>query len=1042
MEFQPGERYYICNSLQKIIECISWRCGLEYYLVKEAIQSHKEAIDFTPICPSQIFKCSLLSSDANIFGFLDLLIFQELYEIGFFFEDNLSHLNVIFFNGETQKNHIVAYISLNNKYELTIYNGNNMISNDWMYSTNNKSFKDLNAMIERKIKKIKWLPFFSNRKNKLKSLKKKVKYSNWQIWKSEEQLNVSDQKYGTQYFTQEHSFFHPKTITTENFNTSYDCDGLSGYVSLNEFPFIFADKKNISVNLCSNTKIKARISKTEVGFLGSEAFCKTSNSNYIFLGVIPTELGVLDLFLILNKKINNINSYKVDFWNSFKAFLFTKFSDCNFYTKISANRVVDSFSISQCSNYYALEIPLDYVELITGFLQTKYSEKSCLFFKCYGQKDLTFTTRATDLLRKITNVFSLGFLPSLRIDICKSFYPIPKKNDTLSAVLSGNSFSSNAKNTYNIFRNEKITNINLRTFNVKNGTLSIHRNGSYKHNIYATFTRKLLNNDLLRLKMPINSIKVLKSNFYGFSCTSSTFLKKLEKKINKNLIAMNRHINSNYPIRFEITCNTLSIFEAEEYFNIHQHDMEINVINNTLLVGKLQNLMSCLEKILEGTGNSLTYIYNCIIVELFIIEFLIRGGRNPHILPSTFTRKFLDFDIESTPSIIEQFEIHDNELVQLEMINTIKKLVLYTNKITQDNKSIIFNILSISELPQFEVCKLIFYEFITNCKHFSGAIDLCAIDQSKKISSESIFIADYLKTNFSLKVGNLAFLPFSAMTKLALSMKILTENVLHEFLTDEMSNMKNLHVLNDKINYGRTRSKMNILIKLLFSNIPNEVENLMKEFTKLDGTNRFIIITKIYTKNNKLIRRPYSSNEHIRLLYGYFKYKNCINLYSRIKEDFMLGFFIGRSQAQLKDAIKNLTKRPDFQSRLEESKNFDIFSFSLQQHYEYLVNLGIVFTPKGVEAYNRLYEIFSAQFREDYTPKKYLIEKKNYFDQLFSKLKDIHEVSKKTLFTEKNIFDELLKLNHRATIDEVRTFCNEMIGKNKITLFIDRYKIL
>jgi hypothetical protein len=110
-------------------------------------------------------------------------------------------------------------------------------------------------------------------------------------------------------------------------------------------------------------------------------------------------------------------------------------------------------------------------------------------------------------------------VPNLKITFCKPIYFCPKDGETYSTSIHCNSYCKFQESTFSVLKAHEITNLNKKTMVVgKNNRLNVYHNGISKFNIYSNFTRYLLPKELLTMKLSKNSIKIIKSDFFGYKC--------------------------------------------------------------------------------------------------------------------------------------------------------------------------------------------------------------------------------------------------------------------------------------------------------------------------------------------------------------------------------------------------------------------------------------------------------------------------------------------------------------------------------------------
>jgi hypothetical protein len=156
-----------------------------------------------------------------------------------------------------------------------------------------------------------------------------------------------------------------------------------------------------------------------------------------------------------------------------------------------------------------------FFDFVRGF----YDKDVCLYFESFGQKAITFSKKYFELIRFICNIININVVPNLTVDFCKSLFYIPKYEFTYSTSIHYNSFLKFQNSIFSVLRAPEITNLNKKTIIVdKMNHLKIFQIGFYKFNVYSNFTRYLLPTELLKMKLPMNSTQMIKSNFFGYKC--------------------------------------------------------------------------------------------------------------------------------------------------------------------------------------------------------------------------------------------------------------------------------------------------------------------------------------------------------------------------------------------------------------------------------------------------------------------------------------------------------------------------------------------
>jgi hypothetical protein len=169
-------------------------------------------------------------------------------------------------------------------------------------------------------------------------------------------------------------------------------------------------------------------------------------------------------------------------------------------------------------------------------------------------------------------------------------------------------------------------------------------------------------------------------------------------------------------------------------------------------------------------------------------------------------------------------------------------------------------------------------------------------------------------------------------------------------------------LLNEEYDYKGTRSRKNCLCKFESNKkilILNEnLQKISSQFTTFGDSLK---------NQNELTckkKQTWLRKELIRLIYGYEKYKSQTHTILHVKNDFLLGFFIGRTTTQMQDAIKNLKKNSKkFSELVVASKKYNPKSFKFDETIEYLEKLGVVLSETGKEAYKVVHEQVSQDYK-------------------------------------------------------------------------------
>ena len=891
------------------------------------------------------------------FSVFDLHIIQEMTNIKFLFEGSFSYYNTLFAHRKNIVTDYIIHISNTDEKSIGIkFNFPN--SDDYLhcpvkFNSNCDAIKNILSSCDD----INLSPVFCVDINPLKC------YPNLRI-SDENPFNIIE--FIKNNIANTNYDFQKVSYNNKNFHNLFDIDGISGYAMHDELEKILCSDET-TIFLDGKSTDQYKIPRSEV-FIKNSKFCKTRDQLNFRVGSLKTSLGELSLFLVFICMENNKKQMEKRFWIEFESFLHREWSNKEFFSDGFANIILDNFTQGTLKANMNITLYRSKLSLLTRFLKSFSEHETFFFFSGYGQKLANTFDNMSELIDKLSRVFNLEFIPNLKIDLCKSFFYNNENSETYSTFLTTSSFKPNAQGLFKLFQSEKMCNINASTTKLlKSGRFSLNTHGIYKFNIYSSSIRTLLDHRFLKMKLPQHSIELFKNNFFGYSCKSKR-QKKHPYEPNFSLLNLKKRVFSNYSLRFETKTSVFSLLDIDSYITSTICNSDIVILKNEILVSKLKKALMLLREIYILGEVNLFNLCKSIYTEYFLLEFIIRGGRNKHILTNTFLNMFNDISFEN----IDLARTRINETVLTipitDILNTIAKLLKYVHAISESTRNDIKNILNIIELQQRETFPYIFDHYITDVCKLANVQDLSVLYNDYRVSNDTAILSTYISFNFSTRITNLSSLPFAAMVKILLSTTSITEEELHRKIFKFFIEKNILYILNDSIPISQSYAKTGILQRFITTDVLTEkalVEKQIYEYFNFTVKNDI-------TKNYKLLKPRktifYSIDEMIRLFYGFNKHKNMPNTWLSIKNDLLLGFILTRSIQSLKDAYRNAHKKKNYHLICEKSRNLDILKFTLDDHISYLECFDIEIDENIKKLYETLYRLEILELNSKYCP--------------------------------------------------------------------------
>ena len=552
---------------------------------------------------------------------------------------------------------------------------------------------------------------------------------------------------------------------------------------------------------------------------------------------------------------------------------------------------------------------------------------------------------------KLKRTFEIKYFYNLKVDFCKMFYfesSIPS-----CVAIHKSSFDNYPGNPYILLGTDEISNLNRTTIYETKGKAKFEMNGIYKLNIYTTFTKYYFGEKITKNQFE-HTISHLCSDFYGYKSKSfKTGRVGLLRHLSKCQELLRSNEQLIFPIRVETTISSTSFSDLDNFSKHFISQANITMIDTEVIKTKVRIIIEHLNRILISAKGTINDCYRFLMCEVYFVEFIIRGGKNPHMLPRDVihTLNSITFnDIQTPECFFRLVIINQNVLIQIKALD---KLIQFSKKINNRDTTYLHAILTI---PMQE--KQLIPQLIVDT-YFTEIFEISKYDVTKEYmicENTKISLYQYVKKHFSTEITFLSGLVFSSMVKVCLTEKIYSVEELSIEIYNCFVSNTNKFLLKDDIIVNEKKNKTNIFCRIDYRHA--YMSDADECFTLLLKEIKFI------NENEQRKKRvPMTDDEKLRLVYGFEKYKlKSYNVFSLIAKDISLGFTLTRDNTQLKDIYRNMIKRTDYKDLQMQSMNYSLSDFSIDMHIANLSRFNLCVTDNGFKLYKELLDmIFDKQ---------------------------------------------------------------------------------
>ena len=411
--------------------------------------------------------------------------------------------------------------------------------------------------------------------------------------------------------------------------------------------------------------------------------------DYISLGMFADSIIKPYVFVVLEKKLCrmgkstlliDVESYIKEFPKSCRAVHNTSMQQMLFSSKERTSYKMNNHM---------------YLQFFTGLESTlleKYKSRCIIYVESFGIKSSFATRGIFGILEKLGIIFNLGEIKNINFDYCLEL--ATDKNEYLTM---DQNFVQNIQ-PYRILGKGYLSNFNSKLRRIISGKLIIDNPLFSKINFYNKMVYNLVSKDIRRNKFPNYAFSHFSRLLSGEDLIFDSILMESLALAVEN---MGSNKLTGWGLRMEVAAparSFLSIFANLE-----------NTKTTNLLILETEEVYSSMRAALGGLLDVMV-AKNCdacmklkglLIAEIFTIEWLVRGGKNMHILPGDLKCKFERMLLDPDQDIV---------LDSPAMLEISKKLILYKKGIADSTRALLTRNLPLLFLEDPDVAAEIFVD--------------------------------------------------------------------------------------------------------------------------------------------------------------------------------------------------------------------------------------------------------------------------------------------------------------------------------------------
>ncbi|PVU96389.1 hypothetical protein BB559_002396 [Furculomyces boomerangus] len=478
--------------------------------------------------------------------------------------------------------------------------------------------------------------------------------------------------------------------TIQDLETQYDIDAVYGSTHINQANLVFRENIKVNINLDSNLK---PLSKNYPIF-GNDCFFNVNNVPSTLFGKIFTSFGPIWIHLIFPE--SNINGLipltKIDLYNIVQRFINTSINNSsisNGYTATSMFKDPINFEKEGKLNFELQKKEMGLFFQTLSSNQTIQASKAFFYYEIFGCKRSLIASSLFEALEKMSTAINPNLVSPIKLDVCMTF--IGRNSSKKYFSIDSGFFDSLPAGTYHPMLTKSFTNYNKKLSYVKDGKLHYLRNGTTKVNFYNGLVSELLPENIRKVKYP---------QFAFLYLTQSLLELKKENKqgsilidsLKKFVTASNISSIGNHSYRMELTSSLFGIIDSDEFYRTSLNQKKIVAVDSAQVSARIHYYVDYLIGLFTKPQLGLNKYSHVLIVEVLIIEFLLRGGANLHLLPKRF-KNYFDSLISNGKNLSLISLNNMPAISQAESVTSLLKLTRYKSKLGTHQKEILCSLI-------------------------------------------------------------------------------------------------------------------------------------------------------------------------------------------------------------------------------------------------------------------------------------------------------------------------------------------------------------